>query len=67
MFNLPDLNVTGFESKAYIRYYITFLFVTFVHQLKQHHTSLSSVGDQSAHYVAGACTEHTGATAFSGC
>lgn len=21
MFNLPDLNVTGFESKAYIRYY----------------------------------------------
>lgn len=22
MFNLPDLNVTGFESKAYIRYYL---------------------------------------------
>lgn len=22
MFNLPDLNVTGFESKAYIRYYV---------------------------------------------
>lgn len=21
MFDLPDLNVTGFESKAYIRYY----------------------------------------------
>ncbi len=25
MFNLPDLNVTGFESKAYIRYYTSIL------------------------------------------
>lgn len=29
MFKLPDLNVTGFESKAYIRYYTSCLFFSF--------------------------------------
>lgn len=42
MFNLPDLNVTGFESKAYIRYYASCLFCLFFWWCASHLSTTSS-------------------------
>lgn len=42
MLNLPDLNVTGFESKAYIRYYPCGLSVAFCVYLRVSVTAIPS-------------------------
>ena len=33
MFKLPDLNVTGFESKAYIRYLLSVLLLLYIYMI----------------------------------
>lgn len=48
MLNLPDLNVTGFESKAYIRYYAVVGLLLFMGCF-----FLSCINDNGPHSITG--------------